>query len=1192
VPAEGQKLPGFSHYIDLQLTAGEYRVFVYPYQLSNKNKLSDNLAKPLYVLGVLPKSMLRAYQSQRWNLSLLSLILVILIFVWVMSRLFMLSNNQPVGDIFYRCTMACSYFLFVMIVALFLAYGEKSIEQDHKKSQARQLMTRINHEFDQEMGEIIVELDSYRKYYRSLLNKLPKQLPNKAADKPSEPELVEISEDLAVLLFQSPLANKCNLATNKTLCEYSTSKGVQSIPTSFKGLKQPANENLLSHINLFGLGLQLIPGEKYAQRYVPNVKSKHDIKILNTSLLDQHGSDNMPTFFFIESNKKPTSYKLAHRQYFRNVRDQRGWQATFGSLPAPLNEQSSTNTHKNSLCYKPTDNFYIQRLLNLNNGTRGTTIAMPLYDETLQPNTQSSNGNVLVADIALPSLTMTEFNDPKELLDMSFMVVDRDTGQVLFHLDEDRTLVENLFSFGQGTEIISHRIRAGLGANKDWVEGFYHGIAGTFNYQKMPINQWALVIFMPNESLDIFMTNLFLLNSITISIILLVIALGIVGLRRFYDTGWIKHKLSIPLVIGRRKLMVFSSIYVASIYLGFWLGSAIDRSNETEPYYVYWFTVLLALLCIAWGYHEYQQFYGKSRQAQRHPINSKRGAEILAVCYVFIGWMIIFYLNQVGMAASSSLNWYYTQKLYPARLNQERQELHEVALSRYPNSISVFNVDPLSLMPISDEWRKTLDRKTNDAPYMQPKDVRHFGKLANTSDLTSWVTRYLDYDAGAKQRVVSKEKLAKKLARKGELNWYLFTMIAGFVLLCGIWISFNRRILAVRLFGSPQFLRHLNQIVNRPYKVDGYCPDKALLIDMVTAPVGGHNIALLLQQWQTKAQHLPELFDEFFTLCPLIAEISRQDNFFPNMKMSLQKKKEEGIALTLWDIEVSLELPEQRALLLRLINHLKSLQIAGHIASVSIISEFHSLQRLCLKDTLLNVQGQSSQQLEHGEYFSWAECLMDFSVAVPSDLQENIDLEFIRHEVDAFPMLEFLRNELNLPDANKLHNRFNLLRWINLKDWQKTHTEWASINLILLKAEALYRFKWESCNAAEKLALFYLAQNKRMNPANLQMLEHLALNGLVKVKRGRIHIVNKSFAYFVRYAEDEETLQQLVEVGNIGRWQDYRLPVTLLILMVIGTIALTSGNSLYMIVASAMGVLGTIGSLTNSANLIRNNLQK
>lgn len=296
-PPEKQKPPGFSHYLDLQLTAGEYRVFVYPYQLSNKNKLSDDLETPLYLLGVLPKSMLEAHQSQRWNLSLLSLILVILIFVWVMSRLFMLSNNQPVGDIFYRCTMACSYFLFVMIVALLLAYGEKSIEQDHKKSQARQLMTRINHEFDQEMGEIIVELNSYRKYYRSLLNNLSKQLPNKATDEPDKLESVKIPEDLAILLFQSPFANNCKFDKNKPQCEYSTSKGVLSIPTSFEVLKLPANEHLLSHINLFGPGLQLIPGEKYAQRYLPNEELKHNTKILNTLLLDKNGNDNMPMFF-------------------------------------------------------------------------------------------------------------------------------------------------------------------------------------------------------------------------------------------------------------------------------------------------------------------------------------------------------------------------------------------------------------------------------------------------------------------------------------------------------------------------------------------------------------------------------------------------------------------------------------------------------------------------------------------------------------------------------------------------------------------------------------------------------------------------------------------------------------------------------------------------------------------------------
>ena len=1177
---EGQKLPGFNHFLDLQLTAGEYRIFIYPYKLSNTDKLIGDISKPLYVLGVLPKPMLKAEQSQRWNLSLLSITLLILIFAWVMSRLFMLSNNQAVGDIFYYLTMACSYLLFVMIVALLFAYGEKTTEQNYKKTQAKQLLTNINSGFDREMGEIVNELNTYRKFYRNLLEALPEKLPGNAVQQTETAERIA----LASLLLRCDNYEHHYSIKEKLEWSYSTLTDVfQTVGTPIDCDLESVitNKKRLNQINFFAPGLQFIPSEKddekYAQWFNAEEGSEHQTKILNIVLLDKDGSDTMPMFFFNENNKKPTSFQLAQRQYFRNVRDLKGWQAKFGDLSKSAGKQSPPDIK----------NFYIQRLLNLNNGTRGSTIGMPLYDDPQE----NGEGYVMVADIALPSLTMTEFNKSDELLDMTFMVVDRDSGQVLFHLDEDRTLVENLFSFGQGSEKITHRIRAGLGKKGDWVEGFYHGVAGTFSYQKMPIEQWALVIFMPSDSLDIFMTNLFLLNSITMAVILLSISLCIVIMRHFFDTGLIKLKWSIPLVIERRKIMLFSSIYIASIYLGFWLDNALNRSNGIEPPYVYWLTVLAAVACLAWGYFEYQKYYRKSRQAQRQPINSKRGAFVLTICYIFTGALCTFYLQQVGMSSSLSLNWYYTQKLYPARLNQERQELHTSALNRYPNSISRFHVAPLSLMPISDEWEETLTSKATDTPYLQPKDVRHFGKLVNTSDMKSWVIRYLGFKEDKKQTGEDEETEVLKLARTADLNGYLFIMVVSFLILCFIWVRFNRLILAVRLFGPPEFLRHLNQIVNRPYKIDDYFPNKALVLDLNTVPTAGYNIALLLQQWQSKAKHLPVLFGNFFTLCPSLVEIAGQDNPFPNMKISLERSKE-GIALTLWDIEMTLELPIQRKLLLRFINHLKSLEIAGHLASVTIISEFHSLQRLCLKDTLLNSQGQSAQQLEHGEYFSWAECLMDFSVLVPSDLKENLDLKFIQHEVDAFPMLEFLRSELNLPIANTWYKSFNLLRWIYLKDWQKTHKEWASINFILLKSEALYRFKWESCSAAEKLALFYLAQNKRVNPANLQMLEHLALNGLIKVKRGRVHIVNKSFAYFVQYAEDRETLHQLVAEGNLGRWQSYRLPVTLLIVMVIGTIALTSGNSLYMIVASAMGVLGTIGSLTNSANLIRSNLQK
>ena len=86
--------------------------------------------------------------------------------------------------------------------------------------------------------------------------------------------------------------------------------------------------------------------------------------------------------------------------------------------------------------------------------------------------------------------------------------------------------------------------------------------------------------------------------------------------------------------------------------------------------------------------------------------------------------------------------------------------------------------------------------------------------------------------------------------------------------------------------------------------------------------------------------------------------------------------------------------------------------------------------------------------------------------------------------------------------------------------------------------------------------------------------------------------VNNSFAYFVRHAEDPQTLKDLVESADAGPWRDYRLPVTLLILIGLVAIALTSGNSLYVIVASLLGLLGTLGTLTNSARLIQENLNR
>ena len=67
-------------------------------------------------------------------------------------------------------------------------------------------------------------------------------------------------------------------------------------------------------------------------------------------------------------------------------------------------------------------------------------------------------------------------------------------------------------------------------------------------------------------------------------------------------------------------------------------------------------------------------------------------------------------------------------------------------------------------------------------------------------------------------------------------------------------------------------------------------------------------------------------------------------------------------------------------------------------------------------------------------------------------------------------------------------------------------------------------------------------------------------------------------------------MKDLVKRGHEGTWQDYRVPITIFIVLAIAAVALTSGNSLFMIVASFFGLLGTLGTLSSSTRLIKDNL--
>ena len=440
-----------------------------------------------------------------------------------------------------------------------------------------------------------------------------------------------------------------------------------------------------------------------------------------------------------------------------------------------------------------------------------------------------------------------------------------------------------------------------------------------------------------------------------------------------------------------------------------------------------------------------------------------------------------------------------------------------------------------------------------------------------------------------------------------------------FVLLA--WLHFNRVTLWRRLYYSPFFLRHI-RCLNLPRRQDNCTATSPALrlqvdspkpngIDLVTlltlSPVPATPAALS----ETDASATQSYFAQLLNDSPYLQTLKTNNTALPNIKMALSPltaNPEQGYQLELWDIEVCLEVPKLRRKLLALLMELKSLALLGKIKQLTLYCGFYSLQRVKMKDPLASFD--DTAPLAHADYLSWADCLLDFTVHLPPKITQQISPEVLNSELTLFADLAclFPSVDTEVKDADKLefpfvHTPGNL--WRNPTQIPRFYQQikhqpnqtfstgyWATINYIILVAGPLYRYKWELCSNAEKLALYNLAKGQYINPKNSEMIEHLALAGLIKVERRHITIINHSFAHFVRHAESPQAMSRLISDGEAGTWKNYRLPLGLLLLLIIGGVAMTSGQSLYIIAASLAGVIGTIASLTSSANMLRGHLKE
>ena len=1184
-------LPSYSSHVDMTLSYGEFRIFVFPFKLSTqlkKNYFKENDAKnytkifeSLYLVALLPKQKLSIAGTGHWNISLLIVMSASLLSTVAMLRLYLLPQNHSITRFFRYFVIGSCYIFFITITALFYAYVQNLSLQNAKDDAANIYTKSIVTALKGDVKKVFTGLDKYRSFYLNLLEN-PN---NNVIQRPIEETNTHTKSLKKYKLSPIPTINK-----------------EITMPFYSQYLKVIGNKKEQSKPEKDGVKNNEYEIESYLKTTQQNQYYFPD-NILNILVVNKFANSALPSVYYRENNAIPKTINVSHREYYKKIRDNKAYNLSL----------ENTSTKFNSV--------YIQRLRNINNGSRGTTISMPLYSkqdkksdegkESRNEAIEKSKSYVLAADILLPSI---DFGKPHTNYDFTYMVVDRNTGKVLFHSDESRSMVENLFYAGDNESSLAQWIKAGLDIDKnksEIISGHYHGQAGRFFVQSTVIPSWSVVVFYPKDSLDALMTSQF------IYIFISALSLMCLFILIYFLPKWVIQHISkydekrlFPKAYNRNLFLILSIV----IYLGFGLylissisSESIESSTITLSQLLHTVNFILITIMLTFIY---SQLTMKKTIRWNIPIHLSdiKGFGLfnrfIMLIFIILLVQLSFLLKTANLPIKSLLSHYHNG--YCQQINLVNQEISQKAITLFPNSITQHSFKAKDIMlpyfPKNTDAKAICNKEYSE---IKPEDFPNLSTLLGTQHFWRWIAYYFSDE---KSDTTPSHKINFSLQDNEKLASYAFFII----FLLG-WIEFNRQILWRRLYCPTKMLQHIQNLTDSIKEIESDSHNDKLEINCHGIKLNGVDLAYLLNtQLMLKPAFISHFADtnssttldidketkiqssfvQLFAMSSFLQTFNSQNRALSNLKIDIKTTNNEHASpqalplfdVDIWDIEVCLDEPEHRQHLLALIMEFKSLTLSKKINSFTIYAGFHSLQRVEMKN-LLSIE--YSSLLEHAEYLSWAECLMDFKMSIPTSFKNGINQKILHDELAYFPELSYLISE-SLPSCchKEKFNEKEMLFGDPLIP--RSISEWSTMKYILLHAEPLYRFKWELCTSAEKLALFNLAKNRRLNPENTKMIEHLALNGLIKVEDDHLALVNKSFAQFVLYAETNETIAELERTGEHGIWKSYRVPIALLIILIIGGVAMTSGQSIYIIAASLLGILTTIASVTNSANLLKN----
>ena len=1204
-------LPGLSSHVDIDISHGKYRVFLYPFipniEVFDTNSTQQSKSQAnnhLFLVGLLSKSRLNKPNLNHWNVSFLFVVIICILFCWTLLRLYLLPVHQAMTKVNRLTTHTISYAFFIVVVALVLAFAQKQSLDKMKAKNASAYLNTISGALSEDVITAFSSMKEFGVFYQGLLKEYEAQrqthissqnnstncngfvCPKNKLDWPwyeltGEQSLATQEEDWGCNDYRHLLDKDKDKAFNikPNYMEDAFWSEMLSKGSSFKVLSpchsSPVSDSdkffvnqLLSDIYSASakdlkiitivkeLDATIAPDEFSFETHLPeNSTTNLNTNLLSVFLMDSKGVVKTPSFGFRETNAVPMTANLSHRDYFKQVRDNRGITLTEKSAKTPF------------------ENVFIQRLHNIYNGSVGTTISMPLASAVNSINNKDIiNEHILAADVLFRKLSL---RSPPEQ-DFSYMVVERTSGTVLFHNNEDRVLVENLYFSNSDNEKISNWIKSGLepqikydnDVTVNGVSGYYHGQSGKFFAKPSIVENWAVVVFYPNDSLNALMTNQFIFTVMSFSVVLLLLSLF------SYFSPWAfsskKPNLSGALktmimwtfprqVQGKyhKKLLMRLSVYIAIMYLFMFILVQTFLGGHENSLLARWLVFIVALLVVVFLFFIIQRKYQKQHDSPKNRINIK-DFKLWLLPISLIVLCVWFYFNRAFIPLLTLESYYHKHAC--SHLNIEKKEQADMALVLFPNSITKYGHSPNELLKIDGETETETETETNItdncASSVFPEQLPHLSNLEGVKFYWQWVNEYVF--------TYRDETAIKGLGFTNSVEvdgWLLFRYSLLTLTILIAWYYLSRKVLIERMYLKHNFAKHIERLCEAA-RCKAESPYSGLIIG-VEHKSKGECIALGgIPRFYCVAQTSQKL-STFYMKYQALEQAcgglypADQSELVANVKINIST---DGKKVCLSDVESALDTSDGRKVLLSMIVKLKTLVKLGELNSLRLNVGVHALKKIESKSAFVDKDVTSQ------EYINWSECLKDFSVNLAKSLSKEIDETAVSNEVAPFPQYKYIETKVK---------------------GKTSRDKFTSHYFVLMHLEAFYRYKWELCTHAEKLALFNIANGHQLNPKNSKVIQNLATYGLIRVQDDELFIVNESFKLFVLNAESEEELNKLVTIGEQGVWKQYRIPFTLVIIIGIGLIALTSGESFGIIISSLAGLAVAITTLTNSANLLK-----